>query len=164
MKTIGRSQRRTQRQQLRLDRDLLAAIREHAQAVYPEEACGGLLGQVGEAGTLALVETVPLANARQTERWRRYLIGPDDVLALERRAETASVQVVGYYHSHPDAPTRPSAFDREHAWPWYVYLIVRVDDGRAREVRAWQLSDDRENFYPVLVNGGEHAAIEAEES
>lgn len=164
MKAKGRSQRRTQRQRLRLDRDLLAAIREHAQAVYPEEACGGLLGQVGKAGTLALVESVPLANTRQAERWRRYLIGPDDVLALERRAETAGLKVVGYYHSHPDAPTRPSAFDREHAWPRYVYLIVRVDDGRAREVRAWQLSDDRENFNPVLVNDGEDIAIEAEES
>jgi len=147
-----------------LNRDLLAAICQHVQAAYPEETCGGLLGRVRGAEALAVVETVPLANVDQAERHRRYLIGPHDVLALERRAEAAGLQVLGYYHSHPDAPAQPSPFDREHAWPWYVYVIVRVEEGRAREARAWQLSDDRETFKPVLVNGSEHVAIETEES
>jgi len=51
--------------------------------------------------------------------------------------------VLGYYHSHPDHLAAPSAFDTEHAWPWYSYIIVRVDRGRAAELASWVLEDDR---------------------
>jgi proteasome lid subunit RPN8/RPN11 len=137
---------------LQLGPQLLAAMREHAEATYPEEACGGLLGRA-DSDAVEVVEVVSLANVREAERRRRYLIGPDDVMALERRAEARGLQVVGYYHSHPDAPAEPSAFDREHAWPWYVYLIVGVAKGRAAESRAWRLADDRGEFEAVQIDG-----------
>jgi proteasome lid subunit RPN8/RPN11 len=132
--------------------DVLAAIREHVEATYPEEAPGGLLGIVHDENTIEVVEAAVSANARDEERRRRYLIGPDDVVALERRASQTGLQVVGYYHSHPDAPPAPSDFDREHAWPWYVYLIVSVVAGRAADARAWRLSDDRQAFDVVTIN------------
>ena len=137
---------------LQLGPQLLAAMREHAEATYPEEACGGMLGRA-DSDTVEVVEVVSLANVREVERRRRYLIGPDDVLALERRAEARGLQVVGYYHSHPDAPAEPSAFDREHAWPWYVYLIVSVAEGRAAEAKAWRLADDRGEYEAVQIDG-----------
>ncbi|UCC71120.1 MAG: M67 family metallopeptidase [Gemmatimonadota bacterium] len=143
---------------------VLAAIRKHVEAAYPEEAPGGLLGTVRDDTLVEVVDAVASANAREDERRRRYLIGPDDVLALERRASAAGLQVVGYYHSHPDAPARPSAFDREHAWPWYVYLIVGVVGGRALEARAWRLSDDREEFQALTIGEGEPVTIDTEDS
>lgn len=132
--------------------DVLALIREHVEAVYPEEAPGGLLGIVHDETTIEVVEAVSADNVRTDERQRRYLIGPDDVLALERRASEAGLQVVGYYHSHPDARPAPSDFDREHAWPWYVYLIVSVVAGRTADARAWRLSDDREAFDAIEID------------
>ena len=71
----------------------------------------------------------PAVN-RRTDDPHRYLIAPDDLRQLEREVREAGQEVVGYYHSHPDHPAAPSAFDAEHAWPWYSYLIVRIDRGR----------------------------------
>jgi proteasome lid subunit RPN8/RPN11 len=132
--------------------EVAAQIRDHVEAIYPEEAPGGLLGIVHDEATIEVVEAVPSDNAREEERRRRYLIGPDDVLALERRASGTGLQVVGYYHSHPDAPPAPSEFDREHAWPWYIYLIVSVVDGRTADARAWRLSDHRDAFDGIEIN------------
>jgi proteasome lid subunit RPN8/RPN11 len=143
--------------------EVAALIRGHVEAVYPEEAPGGLLGIVHDETTVEVVEAVPSDNARSEERRRRYLIGPDDVLALERRASNAGLQVVGYFHSHPDAPPAPSEFDREHAWPTYIYLIVSVAEGRTAEARAWRLSDDRDAFEPIEINDRAFVTIGTEE-
>lgn len=140
---------------MRLGDEALERIRQHVERAYPEEACGGLLGAGRSDGALEVAAAVPVENARERERERRYLIGPDDVLAMERSAGEAHLEVVGYYHSHPDAPPFPSEFDREYAWPWYAYLIVSVASGRAAELRAWRLADDRQRFDPLSVNGGD---------
>jgi proteasome lid subunit RPN8/RPN11 len=132
----------------------LLVLRHHVESLYPEEACGGLLGSGAGSENLTAREATPLANAQVAERRRRYLLEPEDVLRLERCAETAGLQVVGFYHSHPDAAARPSAFDLEHAWPWYIYLIVQVDEGRAGEMSAWRLADDRGSFESVVISGG----------
>ncbi len=134
--------------ELRFAAGVLGRIRDQAESGYPEEVCGGLLGDARE-GAVRVIDAVPLSNARDDERRRRYLIGPDAVLGLERRAESAGLQVVGYYHSHPDAPAEPSEFDRAHAWPWYVYLIVGVQSGRAGPVRAWRLAESRDRFESI---------------
>ena len=57
--------------------------------------------------------------------------------------------MLGIYHSHPDDPARPSEYDRDHAWPWYSYLILAVGRGAAGDLNAWQLRDDRTGFDPV---------------
>jgi proteasome lid subunit RPN8/RPN11 len=54
--------------------------------------------------------------------------------------------ILGIFHSHPDHPARPSAFDLDQALPFYTYLIVRVETGAAREQRAWRLAEDRSRF------------------
>src|SRR6185295_19601294 len=111
----------------------------------PDECCGFLIGTTD--GTSAAVERVLAAgNERQESRHNRYLISPETVLAAHREARALGLDVVGYYHSHPDHPARPSEFDREHAWPGLSYVIVAVQDGRVAEARSWRLSDDRERF------------------
>lgn len=147
-----------------MTRGILDGIGRHAEGGYPEEVCGGLLGRVRGDGGIEVLEAPPLTNAREEHRRRRYLVGPDDVLGLERRAEAAGLKVVGYYHSHPDAPARPSEFDREHAWPWYIYLIVSVADGRAVDTLAWRLANGRERFFPVQLSEYNPVLIEGEET
>jgi proteasome lid subunit RPN8/RPN11 len=123
----------------------LEAVRRHAEAAYPEECCGFLLGLAGGAST-AVERVVPVGNERQDSRHNRFLIHPETVLAAHKEARGLGLDVVGYYHSHPDHPAQPSEFDREHAWPGLSYVIVAVRNGKSAEARSWRLSDDRERF------------------
>jgi proteasome lid subunit RPN8/RPN11 len=123
----------------------MAAIRRHGETAYPEECCGFLLGRTDEGAT-AVARVVPVDNERQDNRHNRFLIHPETVLAAHKEARALGLDVVGYYHSHPDHPARPSEFDREHAWPGLSYVIVAVRNGSAEEARSWRLADDRERF------------------
>jgi proteasome lid subunit RPN8/RPN11 len=129
----------------------LQAVYARARSGYPEEVCGALLGRWRDDGTVAAVDAMALDNSHADGSGRRYFIGPNDVRQAEQRAADAGLEVVGYYHSHPDAPARPSRFDREHGWPWYTYLIVSVRAARCCGARAWRLSDDRERFVELGV-------------
>ena len=125
--------------------DHVRTILEESRRRYPEECCGALLGYA-EAEGHVIVDVLPIENKRLTERLTRYLIGPDDFRAADAHARAEGVEVIGFYHSHPDQPAVPSAFDREHAWPWYAYVIVPVHHGRSGVPRAWRLAEDRSRF------------------
>jgi proteasome lid subunit RPN8/RPN11 len=125
---------------LRLSDAMAEEIRHHGELAYPAECCGVLAGRAGK--TKDVVRLVPMSN-RRTDDPHRYLIAPDDVRRTISDLRGSELEVLGYYHSHPDHPAAPSAFDTEHAWPWYSYVIVRVDHGRAGELASWVLEDDR---------------------
>lgn len=127
----------------------LLTLQQHARSTYPEECCGILIGRRPEEGdgSTALVERILAAsNDREDSRHNRYVIDPQTILAAQKAAKSADLDIVGYYHSHPDCPAVPSDFDREHAWPGLSYLIVSVVKGEVAETRSWQLTDDRESF------------------
>lgn len=125
---------------------VMAEIRAHAEAAYPNEGAGLLLGRVAD-GQMSVEAILPLANAREAGAQRnRYLIAPQDYLRGEEAAAGQGREVIGVFHSHPDGPARPSEFDREHALPWYAYVITAVMRGRAAESTAWRLAEDRTHF------------------
>jgi proteasome lid subunit RPN8/RPN11 len=124
---------------------VLEAIRGHGGETYPEECCGALLGQTRESDAL-VTRAERILNASREMRERRFSIDPRDYLRLERRAEELGLSLLGFYHSHPDHPAAPSAYDREHALPFLHYLIVAVDNGRPGEATSWVLSEDRGAF------------------
>jgi proteasome lid subunit RPN8/RPN11 len=132
----------------------LTAIERHAETIYPEECCGVLIGRPladGEEG--ALVEQVlPARNERAESRHNRFVISPEVVLAAHKQARSKGLDVLGYYHSHPDHPAEPSEFDREHAWPGLSYLIVAVEKGSAAAARSWRLAEDRQRFEEEAVS------------
>jgi proteasome lid subunit RPN8/RPN11 len=132
---------------LRLAAQLIEEIREHGERAYPAECCGVLAGRVDGDGVKE-VARVALAVNRRTDDPHRYLIAPEDLRRLELELRREGLDIVGYYHSHPDHPAVPSAFDTDHAWPWYSYLIVRVEGGRGAEVASWLLDDDRAIMHP----------------
>jgi proteasome lid subunit RPN8/RPN11 len=123
----------------------LQTVTQHAAASYPEECCGFLIGR-SDAGTTVVERVLSVGNERQESRHNRYLISPETVLAANKEVRALSLDVVGYYHSHPDHPARPSEFDRDHAWPGLSYVIVSVEGGRVADTRSWRLADDRERF------------------
>jgi proteasome lid subunit RPN8/RPN11 len=138
----------------------LAAAAAEGERAYPEEGCGILLGRRLAEGGAAVVRAVAAGNEHAAGRRRRYTIGPEAVLAADRAARAAGLAIVGYYHSHPDHPAVPSAFDREHAWPGVSYLIVPVAAGRAGTPRSWRLRDDRAGFDEETLVVGEPGEIE----
>lgn len=123
----------------------------HLARAYPEEGCGVLLGREAEDGVRRVSRVLPLENVRGEERTRRYLIAPEQFLAADREARAAGEDVIGFFHSHPDHPARPSGFDLEHAWPWYTYVIVGIAQGRVDATTAWRLADDRGAFEPESI-------------
>jgi proteasome lid subunit RPN8/RPN11 len=130
---------------LMISDQLLESIREHGKRAYPNECCGVLLGRM-ENSRKSVVELRPMENAREDSPRNRYLISPRDLLEAEKAARALGLDIVGVYHSHPDHPARPSEFDREHAFPWYSYIIVSVRGGEPLDLTSWTLRDDRSAF------------------
>lgn len=128
----------------------LTTVQRHLQQCYPNEGCGFLFGVV-DNGARRVREVKPASNRRNTGAGRRYLIDPDTIRSAGREAETEGFEIIGFYHSHPDVAPVPSEYDREHAWPWYSYLIVSVQRGHCRELRSWRLRDDRSGFDPEAL-------------
>ncbi|MFP3948928.1 MAG: M67 family metallopeptidase [Longimicrobiales bacterium] len=133
------------------------AILEEGRLRYPEECCGGLLGTIEGSRRRVIVRAVPVWNEEEDLRERRYLVGPREVMRMEDEAEQEDLELLGFFHSHPDHPAQPSETDRRLAWPWYSYMILSVHQGEPRKLRSWRLVDDRSTFEEEVVNGTEGA-------
>ena len=122
-------------------------IRKHAQDAFPNECCGFLLGQdVDDVRRVATV--IPAINdCAAIEQHNRFSITPETFLAADRTARQQKLDVLGFYHSHPNAPAQPSQYDLDHAWPVCSYVIVSVvRNRRVCEMTSWILRDDRSQF------------------
>lgn len=105
-----------------------------------------MLGRFGD-GSKTVVETYPISNAREEEAKRnRFLIRPEELMRGEKYAREKALEVVGFYHSHPDERAVPSQYDLEHAWPTYSYVVVSVEKGGAVDLRSWEMESDRSQF------------------
>lgn len=133
------------RTRLMLGGEIAEGIRAHGVETYPHECCGAILGRDGGEGREVLA-LWPLVNRRDDSPRNRFSLTAEDVLRAERTARERNLEIIGWYHSHPDHPARPSDYDREHAWPWYSYVIVSVAGGEAKEMTSWRLADDRSAF------------------
>ncbi len=134
-----------------ISHDHLDAIKAQGEEFYPNECCGFLLGRLQDAAK-EVMTTLAAENAReQKEQYHRFLIPPDAYLRCEKIARAQNMDVLGFYHSHPNAEALPSRFDLEHAWPWYSYVIVAVRKKAAKEVTSWVLQDDRSKFNPENI-------------
>ena len=132
---------------IRTDTEVLDVVREHGQRRYPEECCGFLLGRVDAAGAKVVVSAQPAENVRAENRERRYTIAPEDYLVADRAARKENLDIIGFYHSHPDHPARPSATDlAEATFPGFIYVITSVNQGKAADLTAWSLAEDRSRF------------------
>ena len=129
-----------------------AAIRIHGQETYPHECCGALVGRDG--GVTAIVA---LPNTTDEGPRRRFMVRPSDYQLAERRAAELGGELLGFYHSHPDHPARPSQYDLDHAWPTFAYIIVAVAEGSATDMTVWFLQEDRSRFEEGSLTHGENS-------
>ena len=140
-----------------LSSDVAQKIREHGAETYPHECCGALVGRDLDPGATSAPDAAklpsreilalhPLVNRRDDSPRNRFSVTSDDVRDAEKAAREKGIDVVGWYHSHPDHPAAPSQYDQDHAWPWYRYIIVSVANGKPQDMTSWRLSDDRSRF------------------
>jgi proteasome lid subunit RPN8/RPN11 len=130
-------------------------IASHGERDYPHECCGLLIGRFAEDGVKVVVETYPISNAREEAAKRnRFLIRPEELLRGEQHAAANNLDVVGFYHSHPDHPAVPSQYDLEHAWPAYSYIVVAVREGKGEALRSWEMETDRSKFNEEEILAG----------
>lgn len=135
-----------------LNEQVIAGIAAHAERDYPHE-CGGMLIGKFDGESKTVVETFPLENAREEEaRHDRVLILPKDVLKVERYAREKKLDVVGYYHSHPDDRAVPSQYDLDHALPVWSYVIASVIEGKISNIRSWHMENDRSKFIEEQID------------
>ncbi|MGB6682573.1 MAG: M67 family metallopeptidase, partial [Candidatus Acidiferrum sp.] len=130
---------------------------------YPHECCGALLGtdhdvlaynpnRDSQEISREVLSLFPLVNRRDDSPRNRFSVTADDVREAEKSASAQGLGVIGWYHSHPDHPARPSDYDRDHAWPWYSYIIVSVHAGLSKDMTSWRLKDDRSEFLEEKIS------------
>jgi proteasome lid subunit RPN8/RPN11 len=130
---------------VKIHRSAFEAIQAHGAEGYPNEICGIMLGPQGDH----TVTEVRRARNIIVERSRdRYEIDPLDHIRIQREADDAGLDIVGYYHSHPDHPARASVFDTERAWSGYVYVIVSIEQGKPVDANAFVAEQDGGPFHP----------------
>ncbi|MGC4083628.1 MAG: M67 family metallopeptidase [Vicinamibacterales bacterium] len=130
---------------------MAAAIRRHGEETFPHECCGALIGHDD-----VVAHAVALPNTTEEGPRRRFLVRPSDYRLAEQQASALGGELLGFYHSHPDHPARPSQFDLDHAWPNFVYVIVSVMAGVSRLMTVWYLKEDRTRFDEGTLNGDEN--------
>jgi len=146
----------SERLELLISAELAERIRAHGVETYPHECCGALLGRdsvvsnegpsVSGTAPREVLALFQLVNRRDDSPRNRFSVTAEDVLLADKTAREEGLEVIGWYHSHPDHPARPSQYDRDHAWPWYSYVIVSVHAGAPKEMTSWRLQDDRTEF------------------
>jgi proteasome lid subunit RPN8/RPN11 len=140
------------RRALAIGVDVDRAIRAHGQETYPHECCGALVGRDDRVDAV-----VALPNTTEEGPRRRFLVRPSDYRLAEQRASELGGELLGFYHSHPDHPARPSQYDLDHAWPNFAYIIVAVAQARAEAMTVWYLKEDRSSFDEGTLTHGENS-------
>jgi proteasome lid subunit RPN8/RPN11 len=132
---------------VRLTPAVLEQIRTEAIRAYPHEGCGALLGPaLGEVH-----ETAAIPNRDESSPRTRFSVSPRDYMAVESEADARGVRLLGFWHSHPDHPARPSATDRRYAWEGLLTVVVAVEGGTPRDITAWEVPGPEEPFRQVAL-------------
>jgi len=138
-----------------LPTETLDAVHTHARAGYPHEVVGILAGRRADTTPSqrdsVVTRVVSLVNERSDSPANRYAVGALALHRAEVALEAEGLEVVGYYHSHPDHPARYSDFDRDHALPNMSYVIASVIAGAIADTRSWRLRDDRAAMDEELI-------------
>lgn len=129
---------------LKIEQSAYDFLRLHGERTYPHECCGVLLGQTeGEERTV--VQAKPCGNTRTDSPENRYNIDPKDLIRIQLDAREDGLDILGFYHSHPDHPARWSVTDLAEAhWIGCSYVITSVSRGRAEITNSFLLTGDSE--------------------
>ena len=133
-----------------LSKTHLTEIQSHGIEAYPEECCGAMLGQANAQREKVTTEIVRIENNwvdnESGSRHRRFAITAEDYRKLEKMAKEKKLSLLGFYHTHPDHPAKPSATDLSYAWPFFSYIILSVRNRKASDIYSYELSPSGDEF------------------
>lgn len=129
---------------LKIDKEVLNKMQEHAEGTYPDECCGFMYGEYHDENTRTVHTARPVTNAKEGDKSDRFQIDPKDYQKAERYALQQDMDLVGVYHSHPNHPAEPSQHDLKQAMPVFSYVIISVKKEVADHTRSWRLDDHKE--------------------
>ncbi|HEO66174.1 MAG TPA: M67 family peptidase [Spirochaetes bacterium] len=132
-----------------ITKELLDNIFDHCKRDYPYECCGILIGDFDSKRVDRILGAENLRKDRMNDR---YEMNPKDLIEGERLARELSLDVIGYYHSHPDHPNRPSEYDRQRAFAGMSYIIVATKEGKETDPKSWLLSEESQQFIEEIIN------------
>jgi proteasome lid subunit RPN8/RPN11 len=135
---------------MRIGPDCLDAMRTLAEAGYPLEVCGLLLGRLADDGW-DVHDIRPVANLNRERATDRFQLDPAGYQAADRELRGSGLEIIGVYHSHPDCPARPSPADLAGAWEGFAYPIVSIADGTALDVRCWAVNSEGNRFQEIVT-------------
>lgn len=133
-----------------IEKQLLDRMKEDAESKYPEECCGILLGRRMETRKRIVGEVHPAANEADNRRERQFQIDPLTLLKAERYADETGMEIIGFYHSHPDCQAKASVQDERFALPDFSYLILSVIHGAVCDIQGWTLTEKSEYNSPMF--------------
>lgn len=136
--------------QLKIPSFCLNEMRTAAEAGYPFEVCGLLLGNMNESGW-DIRQVRPVKNLNTERATDRFRLDPEAYLEIDRELRRSKLEIVGVYHSHPDCPAKPSPTDRASAWEGFAYPIIGTRQGSVTEIRCWRLNDSGERFQEITI-------------
>jgi proteasome lid subunit RPN8/RPN11 len=129
---------------LKIQQPEYEAIRQHGEETYPHECCGVLLGRSDEDGR-AVTKAVRCGNTRSDSAHNRYHIAPQELVRIQRQAREEGLEILGFYHSHPDHPARWSQTDLAEAhWIGCSYVITSVEKGKVKITNSFLLTGETE--------------------
>ena len=131
---------------LKLSPQLFESIKLAGEKAFPNEGCGVILGRLHGNDREAIELFAANNSFDESEKYHRFLITPDDYRSAEAKARQSKLEILGFYHSHPDAPSVASKYDLDHAFPWFSYLIVSVMNGKYYDHHSWVMENDRSKF------------------
>ena len=152
---------------LRITDTLYAALRQHGEETYPHECCGVLLGTTAD-GTNHVQDAVRAGNTRTDSAHNRYHISPQELIKVQRLGRERGLDIVGFYHSHPDHPAQWSHTDFAEAhWLGCSYVITAVTKGHAEQTNSFLLtgaSEEDKTFVdqPIMVETTASGPVPAE--
>jgi proteasome lid subunit RPN8/RPN11 len=131
---------------IQIEQDAWERMVTHAHSTYPDECCGAMLGS-SENGTKTVKVAVELENAHEGEKRERYVVRPKDLLRAEREARSQGMDLIGIYHSHPDADAYFSPTDLKNSCPWYSFVVLSVKNGKFHHAASFLPNEDQTAEY-----------------
>ena len=123
---------------IKIDKSAWEAMLAHAEATYPKECCGVMLGSEQQVR-----EAVALANVYNGPQEDFFVMDPRDLSRVDERARQSGMEVLGIFHSHPDCDAYFSKRDLEHSCPWFSYVVLSVKEGRFDHANSYRPDDNQ---------------------